>query len=437
MTGGRGYSRFLVAMLLCLSGSGVLLGSEAAEPFALCEAAASEETVDAGVPYGATPSSMVPYARSKEPYQRFFLTPPLHRGPGREESVPEGLTSVAIGLLAPLEGKGKVQAGAAMKRGVELALEEANAAGGVEGLPFKLYARNDDALWGSSSNTLVSFAYEDRVWVLIGSPDSNSTHVALRAAFKAEIPIVNVGATDPTITETGLAWIIRLTPDDRQTGYRLAQLLFVENRFSRVAVVRSSNRYGRFGVREFRDAARRLQRPLALEVQFAPGQVDFQSELDRVAQARVDAVLLWADAPDAARIVRALRGRGMTQPIFGTDRMASPEFLELAGAAAEGVVATTWMGQHRDDPAWLSFRSRFHERFGVEPDVHAAYSYDAARLVTMAVRHAGLNRVRIRDALACVRHYQGVSGNIVLDATHNSISPPQLVQVQGGTYVPR
>jgi ABC-type branched-subunit amino acid transport system substrate-binding protein len=323
-----------------------------------------------------------------------------------------------------------------MKRAVELALEEANAAGGVDGLPFELYARNDDALWGSSSNTLVSFAYEDRVWALIGSPDSNSTHVALRAAFKAEIPIVNVGSTDPTLTETGLPWIIRLTPDDRQTSYRLAQLLFVEQEFVRVAVVRASNRYGRFGVREFRDAARRLQRPLPLEVQFAPGQQDFTSELDRVERARVDAVLLWADAPDAARILRALRGRGMTQPIFGTDRMVSPEFLELAGADAEGAVATTWIGPGREDPAWLAFRSRFRQRFGVEPDVHAAYSYDAARLVTMAVRHAGLNRVRIRDALACVRNFQGVSGNIVLNATHNSISPPQLVQVQGGAYVP-
>jgi branched-chain amino acid transport system substrate-binding protein len=430
-------ARFLAAMLLCLSGSGVLLGSETAEPFALCEAMASAETADAGSPYGATPTSMIPYARSEEPYQRFFLTPPLHRGPGREKPVPEGLTSVAIGLLAPLEGKGNVQAGAGMKRAVELALEEANAAGGVDGLPFELYARNDDALWGSSSNTLVSFAYEDRVWALIGSPDSNSTHVALRAAFKAEIPIVNVGATDPTLTETGLAWIIRLTPDDRQTSYRLAQLLFVEKEFTRVAVVRASNRYGRFGVREFRDAARRLQRPLPLEVQFAPGQDDFTSELDRVERARVDAVLLWADAPDAARIVRALRGRSMTQPIFGTDRMASPEFLELAGAAAEGVVATTWMRPGREDPTWLRFRSRFRERFGAEPDVHAGYAYDAARLVTMAVRHAGLNRVRIRDALACVRNFPGVSGDIVLDATHNNISPPQLVQVQGGTYVPR
>jgi ABC-type branched-subunit amino acid transport system substrate-binding protein len=429
-------ARFLTAVLLCLSGPRVLLGSETAEPFALCEATGSAETADAR-PYGATPGNLIPYARWEDPYRQFFLTPPLHRGPGREKPAPDGLTSVAIGLLAPLEGGGNTQVGASMKRGTELALEEANAAGGYGGLPFVLRARNDEALWGSSSNTLVSFAYEDRIWALIGSPDSNSTHVALRAAFKAEIPIVNVGSTDPTLTETGLPWIIRLTPDDRQTSYRLAQLLFVEHRFARVAVVRASNRYGRFGVREFRDAARRLQRPLPLEIQFAPGQQNFTSELDRVERARVDAVLLWADAQDAARIVRAVRGRGMIQPIFGTDRMVSPEFLDLAGAAAENVVATTWMSPGRDDPAWLAFRSRFRERFGIEPDVHAAYTYDAARLVTMAIRHSGLNRVRIRDAFACVLTFQGVSGDIVLDATHNSISPPHLVQVKGGEYVLR
>ena len=89
------------------------------------------------------------------------------------------------------------------------------------------------------------------------------------------------------MTETGLPWIVRLTPDDRQTGYRLARLVFEERGLSRVAVLRSSNRYGRFGVREFRDAARRLGRPLPMEVQFAPGQEDFTSELDRLEAGKI------------------------------------------------------------------------------------------------------------------------------------------------------
>lgn len=129
--------------------------------------------------YGNTPAEFVPYGKSDEPYRRFFMTPLVFRGPGRDKPEPEGLGAVRVGLIAPLEGIGADQPGPDMQRGVVLALEEANAAGGHRGLPFELVTKNDAALWGSSSNTLVELAHEDRVWALIGSIDSNTTPVAL------------------------------------------------------------------------------------------------------------------------------------------------------------------------------------------------------------------------------------------------------------------
>ena len=178
--------------------------------------------------YGATPPEFVPYSGAEDPYRRFYLSPQEYHGPGREAALTEAPPTVRIGLIAPLERTREEKAGQSLKRGVDLALEEANAGGGYSGLPFELVVKNDEALWGSSANTLVELAYEDEVWAVIGSIDSTSTHVALRVALKAELPIVNVGSTDPTMTETGIPWLVRLTPDDRQTSYRLARLLFEE-----------------------------------------------------------------------------------------------------------------------------------------------------------------------------------------------------------------
>ncbi len=245
---------------------------------------AEEETLEAGVAtYGATPAELVPYKRLAAPYRSLYEEPFQYRGPERDSHEPKSLESVRIGLLAPLEdGTPDAELGRSIRSGVVLALEEANRQGGYQGLPFELVARNDQAIWGASSNTLVEFAYNDRVWAVIGSTDSNSTHVALRAALKAELMIVNVGASDPTLTETGIPWIVRLTPDDRQISYALAELLFNQWDLDRVALLRTTDRYGRLGVTEFKTAARRLGRPLPMEILVRPGQADSSAALARV-----------------------------------------------------------------------------------------------------------------------------------------------------------
>jgi ABC-type branched-subunit amino acid transport system substrate-binding protein len=359
----------------------------------------------------------------------------MFRGAGREKAAPAGVRTVRIGLLAPLHDSPDVRAGSSLKRGVELALDEANRSGAYRGIPFELVVKNDQALWGSSSNTLVELAYTDRVWAVIGSIDANSTHVALRVALKTELPIVNVGSTDPTITETGIPWIVRITPDDRQAGYRLAALIFEEKGLTRVAVIRSTDRYGRFGIKEFRDSARRLGRPLPMELLVRPGQQDFSSQLDRLEDSGAEAVVLWVKAAAAGRIVRQLRERGMELSVVGTDRLVSEEFLETAGDASDGVEAVFWFDPGRQEPSWLEFKRRYRERFGSDPDAFAAYGYDAARLVVDAVRKQGLNRARIRDGLSAVRKHRGVTGVIHLDATSNNISPVVLARASGGRFV--
>ncbi len=385
--------------------------------------------------YGGTPAHLVPYA-SLEPYRRLYLSPPnLYQSAG--ETVPANLASVRIGLLAPLEGTSDERAGQSLARGVEFALAEANAAGGWEGLPFELVKRNDTQLWGSSANAIVDLAYREHVRAVIGSIDSNSTHVALRVALKAEIPIINVGATAPTVTETGIPWLIRCTPDDRQTGYKLAHLLFEQHGFGRVAVMRSSDRYGRTGVKEFQDAARRLGRPLPMEVLFRPGAVDFRPQLQRLQRAGFDALVIWGKAPEAAGILVQMRALGSDQPVFGTDRMVSEEFLELAGKAAEGVTATAWMDPAESGPRWAAFRESFRAQYGTEPDVFAARGYDAGTLVVESIHKVGLSRSLLRDALLEVRNRTGVAGEMRFDPTSNNLAPIVTVGISGGRYVLR
>ena len=130
---------------------------------------------------------------------------------------------------------------------------------------------NDNGLWGSSGNEITNMAYKDQVWAILGTIDGANSHIAIRVALKAEILMMNSGDTDPTFTETNIPWTARCIGDDRQMGYLMADYLFRKMGYKRVALIRSSNRFGRFGIREVRDTARRMGHPVLIEMAYKVG----------------------------------------------------------------------------------------------------------------------------------------------------------------------
>jgi len=386
--------------------------------------------------YGATPEAFVPYRQTESVYWRFFESPQEFRGPGREKAPPADLQSVKIGMMAPLTARYDAAIGEAMVRGATLAVEEANQRGGFRGeLPFELLVRDDSGPWGATSNTLVELAYEEKVWAVVGSLDGAATHVALRVALKAEIPLVNTASTDPTVNETAIPWLICCYPDARQYGYRLARLIFEEQGHRRVAVFRSNSRYGRMGIGEFTDAARRLGAPLVLEVRHNPGERAFDAQIERIRKLEAEALVVWSDAEDAGAIVAALRAAGIEAPIYGPDRLLAARFFAAAGAAAEGVRAVCPLDPGSDDARWTEFQRGFRERFGAAPDAFAAFSYDGLRLLLEALGRSGLNRALLRDELAALKRFEGVAGPMRFDATHNNLGTIHVLRARGGRFV--
>lgn len=425
----RSLARSRIA-LVAAAAAGVGLALAAPAPATSQEAGAQPTRVN----YGGTPDQLLPYRGFRAPYVEFFKDRQPFLGTGRETPPPPGLTSVRIGVLAPLdEVSPEAIMGRRMLQGAQLAMEEANAAGGYRGLPFELVVRDDVGPWGASSNKFVELT-DEQVWAVLGSIDGQSTHIALRVALKLEVPIVTSGSTDPTLSETRIPWFVRVNADDRQNSYALAAYVFNDLGLRRVAMLRANSRYGRVGVAEFKDAARRLQKPLLLELRWGPGDRDFAAQLGRIEAAGADAVVLWGDAEDMAAVVRQMRELGLDQPVFGPDRMAAPEFVRAVGQAGAGVVAVDLWHPGRNDPALRAFTQRYQERFRQEPDAIAAHAYDGMRLIVDAVRAAGLNRVLIRDALSGLEEYQGVTGRIPFDATLNDVGAVYLARFDDGAF---
>ncbi|MCP4590216.1 MAG: amino acid ABC transporter substrate-binding protein [bacterium] len=327
--------------------------------------------------------------------------------------------------------------GIAMMHGCQLAVEQANERGGyvARGIPFELVIANDNGLWGAAGNEITKMAYQDKVWAILGTIDGANSHIAIRVALKAEIVMMNSGDTDPTFIETNIPWTLRCIGDDRQMGYLLTDYLYRKLGHTRVGIMRASNRYGRFGVREIKDGGRRMGHPVILEMAYQVGAGDYALQLERMQAARVQAVVHWGDAEDGAAILKQMRAMGMNQPYFTCDRCVSDEFLELAGQYAEGVTGVYPWNPTRTDPVLSAFRKAFLRRFDAPPDTYSAHAYDGMNMLIEAIQIAGLNRAKIRDVLAHrAEPHHGATGIIPLSACLDDLGEVFLARVEDRSW---
>jgi branched-chain amino acid transport system substrate-binding protein len=456
---------FLIAVC-CLSAGGALRAAGQATPAPasngknahVCECGAHppgpprDRTVK---PYANEPDDLRPYSKFATPYDLNYVNPNIYVGAGRDLPEPKNLSEVRIGFFGPIEHNPDSLFGLRMLHGAQLALEEANARGGYGGKPFRLMLHNDydnwqanavygddrptdPQIWGSSSDEAVKMIYDDEDWAIFGSISSESTHIILRVALKAEIPIVNSASTDPTIPETYIPWYFTDLQDDRVQSYVIARHVYSDLALKRVAILRINNRYGRFGVAKFRDASRRLGHPPVIEQKFLPGDQDFSRQLQVIQDSRADAVVLWADEIPAARILKQMRALGMKQRVFGSYRTLGPEFLNEAGTAAEGFEAVFPYDPTSKEQRWLDFNRRFETRFQEKPEQFASLAYDAMNVLLDSICKAGLNRARIHDALANIEEYDGVTGHMIIDPNQKNVAPMFFGKVHNGevTYRP-
>jgi ABC-type branched-subunit amino acid transport system substrate-binding protein len=417
---------------------------------------------DTGV-YAKTPSPLRPYARFEEPYKTFFLKELEYPGYGRHIPEPDHVESVKIGFVGPIvgsvaEGIGGPRdlpmrvnerqtrwdgyaashlapIGIKMLQGAQLAVAQANGRGGYRGqIPYELVIRNDNGNWRSSGEAVIKLAWEDSVWAVLGTVDGANTHIAIRAALKAEIPVMNTADTDPTLVETNIPWVFRNITDDREMCYLLADFAFRELGLRRVAALRAVNRYGRVNIDEFRDAATRLGHPLVVELSYEEGDTLFTAQLEEIRALKADAVFTYGNSRESALILRQMRQMGMEQWFLGSDRMVTNEFVKIVGPEHGQVAAGYPYDPTSEDPRHTAFVRDFAAAFGTEPETYAAHAFDGMTMLIEAIERAGLNRALIRDSLAAMKTYYGVTGMQEYDAVFSDRSRAVLAVLESGRW---
>jgi branched-chain amino acid transport system substrate-binding protein len=362
-------------------------------------------------------------ASQQLPYRKGVRAPATYEGPGRELPEPDA-PDVAIGYYGPADAS-HLEGGMPWQ-GASLAIEELNREGGYRGKPFRLVARWSEDPWRAGASMITQMAFVDRVWAVVGSIEGAGTHLAEQVAAKALLPLVNPVATDRSIHMAGVPWMFSIVQGDDQHAAVLARALHGR----KIVVLAATDHDSRTFCGYLKPACEREKARVDLLREFEPGRGDLSRLASDAMQATPEAVVILAGTTDSARLVRMLRSGGFKGAIAGGPLFGRAGFAGQAGAAAEGAIFP-WVGEVA--PA---FRAAFTAGHRHEPDYAAACTYDAVRAAGEAVRKAGLNRARIRDAIADRQPWEGASGRVEWDAFGQNRRAPVLAAIRSGRPAP-
>ena len=358
--------------------------------------------------------TVVPAGREVDPFHDFRRQDLAYTGPEDESPDLDELNEVVIGWFGPSDSAHPIHGD--LWVAASIAVDEANRAGGWNGIPFRLLPRWSENVWGSGVSQVAHMAYADRTWAILGSVDGASTHLAEQVVAKARLPLVSPVSTDESVNLAGVPWMFSLAPGDHLWAPPLAHRIIETVGEGAFFLVTVTDHDSRLSAEVLLDELARLDRGPARRLDVNPETTDAAVSVSRLELTEAAALLLVAGPEDGARLLRTIREKGFTGPVFGTPQLARRRFLELAADIADGLHVPVLLEPDRS-PERRVFTQLFAQRTGTAPDWAAAHTYDATRILLHAIRAAGLSRTGIRQALVELSPWQGVTGSIEWDPT--------------------
>ena len=268
------------------------------------------------------------------------------------------------------------------------------------------------------------------------NPSVGSASGVSRKPPPAVRPMLTSVSTNPFITRVGFRYSFRCLTDDTVQASELASFAVRTLQLRRVAILHDSNKYGSMGARVYAARAAELGQSIVANAAFDGGTINFTKQLESIRPLNPDGLLIWGLAQESGLIVRQARELGLRMSVLGGDGMAPAGFLDLAGPAAEGAVVTMPFNPAKGGEAAQQFAARYQGEFGSDPDSFAAHGYDSLQLAASALRSSVERGIPLRDALAAITSYDGVTGKGGFDASGNETRPVELARVQNGRFVP-
>jgi len=342
--------------------------------------------------------------------------------------------NIQIGCITPLTGDGATY-GAATKRGVDLAVEKVNAAGGINGKHIEVIYEDDQMKPATGTSAIEKLTAVNKVPVIIGAFGSSITLAIAPIAEKKRVVLFTASSTADAIRDAG-DYVFRNVPPNGAQGKTAAEFALAHLKAKTACVLHMNNDYGVSLTASFKKQFEAGGGKLLSVESYNPGTTDFRAQLTKIGDEHPDLIFYPGHYQESGLILKQAKELGITAIFLGGDGSYSPELVTIAGGAAEGSYYTLMsMGYGVADQEIQAFVAAFKAKYGEEPDVYAAYAYDALMVIAEAIRKGGYTSDGIKTALYAMKDFKGVTGITQFDSNGEVDKPYGIYEVTAGKFV--
>lgn len=304
---------------------------------------------------------------------------------------------IKIANIVELSGGGAT-AGTNFKNGVELAVKEINASGGILGKKIQTTTADTQSNPGVAKG-LTQKAIDNDVFAIFGPVFSGSIMVSMAESRRAEVPNFT-GGEAASITEQGNPYVFRTSFTQATAMPKVARYISDQAKLKSIAVIYVNNDFGKGGMDSIRKALANSPTKILSEISTEPGQVDFSAAVLRAKQSNAEGVFAYSNEEESARLLRELRKQGWNKPIIGETTLTGQKVIELAGEAANGAIAHVGLTVDAPVPAIRAFKAKFERDYKYISDHNGMKGYSGVYVLKAAIEKAGkLDRKAVAEAM--------------------------------------
>jgi branched-chain amino acid transport system substrate-binding protein len=305
--------------------------------------------------------------------------------------------TIKIANIVELSGGGAT-AGTNFKNGVELAVKEINASGGILGKKIQTTTTDTQSNPGVAKG-LTQKAIDDNTFAIFGPVFSGSIMVSMAESRKAEVPNFT-GGEAASITEQGNPYVFRTSFTQATAMPKVARYISNVAKLKSVAIIYVNNDFGKGGLDAMKKALANSTTKIVAEISTEPGQIDFSAAVLRAKQSNAEGMFAYSNEEESARLLRELKKQGWNKPVIGETTLTGQKVIELAGDAANGAVAHVGLTVDAPMPAIRAFRAKFEKEYKYVSDHNGMKGYSGIYVLKAAIEKVGkLDRKAVANAL--------------------------------------
>lgn len=325
---------------------------------------------------------------------------------------------IKIATIVELSGGGAT-AGTNFKNGVELAVKEINAAGGILGKKIQTITTDTQSNPGVAKG-LTQKAIDDNVFAIFGPVFSGSIMVSMAESRKAEVPNFT-GGEAASITEQGNPYVFRTSFTQATAMPKVARYISEQAKLKSIAVVYVNNDFGKGGLDMIKKALANSPTKIVAEISTEQSQIDFSAAVLRAKQSNAEGLFAYSNEEESARLLRELRKQGWNKPVIGETTLTGQKVIELAGEAANGAIAHVGLTVDAPQPAIRAFRAKFEKEYKYVSDHNGMKGYSGIYVLKSAIEKVGkLDRKAVAAALHTLKVKAVDQPGVLMDVSFDS-----------------